>query len=128
MNGIHLSLAAFMLVWSTGLRWVHLINSVALPEKRGGFLFCMLTGFGLSLSSFFFNPGWIGGTLSVLALLPSSFFIYTWSISGQQGGAGKLQSGTALLAFTGIDDQGNLFDSRTLDGQPVLLKFFRGHW
>lgn len=128
MNGFYLGLAAFALVFAAGFRWVQLIQSVSLPDNRIGFLLCMVTGMGLAITSFFHNPGWIGGTLAALALIPSCFFVFTWAISAQKGGPGKLQPGSPLMAFTAIDDMGSSFDSGVLVGKPVLLKFFRGHW
>jgi len=128
LNGLYLSILAFAIVFATGFRWFQLNRAVALPENRGGFLTSMLIGAGFGIAGLLQSPGVVGGILSGLAIFLGGMFVFTWSISAQKGGSGTLQPGTPLIAFNAPDHQGNNFDSSTLDGRPILLKFFRGHW
>ena len=128
MSGFHLSILAFLLVFATGFRWFQLVYAVALPKNRLGFLLCMLLGAGLALVALVQGAGVFGSVLASLAVLLGAFFVFTWSISAQKGGAGALQPGSKLQNFSATDHNGSIFESASLAGRPVLLKFFRGHW
>ena len=128
MSGFHLSLLAFVLVFATGFRWFQLVYAVAIPKNRLGFLLCMLLGAGLAVAALVQGARVFGSVLASLAAFIGVFFVFTWSISAQKGGAGTLQKGSKLQTFRAIDHSGNIFDSASLEGSPVLLKFFRGHW
>ena len=128
MSGLYISILAFAIVFATGFRWFQLVYAVALPKNRGGFVASMLVGVGCAIAALLQSPGTAGVIFSSLAILLGSFFVFTWTISAQKGGSGALQLGAPLLRFSAPDHQGNLFDSSTLDGRPILLKFFRGHW
>ena len=39
-----------------------------------------------------------------------------------------IKVGDTIPAFSGVDDQGTPFNSSSLAGKRVLIKFFRGHW
>jgi len=44
------------------------------------------------------------------------------------GDIGAVRVGDRYLDFTAKDSNGNAFTLSSLDGKPVLLKFFRAHW
>jgi hypothetical protein len=51
------------------------------------------------------------------------------SVTGAQRADDALvKVGDQIPAFNGEDDGGEVFDSSSLTGSRVLLKFFRGHW
>ncbi|MEH6570222.1 MAG: hypothetical protein V7709_14170 [Halioglobus sp.] len=128
MSGFHLSLLAFLLVFATGFRWFQLVYAVALPKNRLGFLLFMVLGAGLALVALVQGAGVFGSVLASLAVFLGCFFIFAWSISAQKGGTGTLQIGSKLQSFSATDHRGDIFESASLEGRPVLLKFFRGHW
>jgi len=128
MGGLYLSLVAFALGFATIFRWFQLNRAVALPKNRGGFLACMIVGICLAIAGLMQEPGLIGGIAASLAILLGVFFVFTWTISAQKGGSGTLKPGSKLISFTAPDHLGNNFESSSLEGQPLLLKFFRGHW
>jgi len=128
VNGLYLSIMGFAIVFATGFRWFRLASAVALPENRLGFVASMAAGVCLAIAGLVQGAGLAGGILSTLAILLGSLFVFTWAISKQKGGSGAFQPGSPLLAFSAPDHLGNTFDSSTLDGRPILLKFFRGHW
>ena len=128
MSGLTLSIVAFALVSATGFLWFRRAFAVALPENRTGFVICMIVGVCLGIAGLVQGAGLAGGILSTLAILLGGMFVFTWLISAQKGGSGTLQIGSPLISFSAPDHLGNSFDSNTLDGRPILLKFFRGHW
>jgi hypothetical protein len=128
LSGLYLGILAFAIVFATGFRWFQLVYAVALPKNRGGFVASMLVGMGCAVAALLQSPDPAGVTLSGLAIVLGGFFVFTWVISAQKGGSGALQPGAPLLRFSAPDHRGNMFDSSALDGRPILLKFFRGHW
>lgn len=128
MYGLHLSILAFAIVLATGVRWFQLVYAVALPRNRGAFLASMLLGVACAIAGLLQSPGIVGAILASLAIFLGSFFLFTWTISAQKGSSDALQPGQQLLHFSAPDHMGEVFDSNTLDGRPILLKFFRGHW
>jgi cytochrome oxidase Cu insertion factor (SCO1/SenC/PrrC family) len=59
---------------------------------------------------------------------PGSFFTVLVAISRQRVGPGAIQVGATLPDFEATDEEGQPFRLSRLAGQPILLKFFRGHW
>jgi hypothetical protein len=46
----------------------------------------------------------------------------------KQGAGDAIAVGDSLPVFSALDGEGAVFESASLAGSPVLLKFFRGHW
>ena len=128
MSGIYFSILAFSIVFTTALLWFRLLRAVSLPRNRGGFVASMLIGVGLAVTGLVQGSGLAVATLSGLSILLGGMFIALVLISKQIGGSGTLQPGSPLMAFSAPDHLGNNFASSSLDGRPILLKFFRGHW
>ena len=57
-----------------------------------------------------------------------SFFPFSVAISRQEVATNGIQVGETIPHFSAIDDNSQRFDSESLQGQVVLMKFFRGHW
>lgn len=125
---MYFGILAFSIVFATGFYWFRLVYTVALPKNRTGFLVSMLTGTVVGAVALMHGSGIINGIFSVLSILLGGVFVFTWLISAQKGGSEHLTPGAPLLSFSAPDHLGVTFDSSTLDGRPVLLKFFRGHW
>ncbi len=53
------------------------------------------------------------------------FLVFT---GAQKVGEDTIKVGDTIPAFSGVDDQGTPFNSSSLAGKRVLIKFFRGHW
>ncbi|MCZ6643858.1 MAG: hypothetical protein O7F71_19965 [Gammaproteobacteria bacterium] len=66
------------------------------------------------------SAGWAVG----LAVL----FVYLTATGAQKVRGATVGVGDTLPSFTAPDDGGHVFDSSSLSGSRVLLKFFRGHW
>ena len=65
---------------------------------------------------------------AVLSIVIGSFFPFSVAIGRQEVAANGIQVGDTIPHFTAVDEHGQLFDSESLHGQVVLMKFFRGHW
>jgi hypothetical protein len=127
-TGTKLGLLALALAVICTAAWFRQANQVDIPENRAGFLVVWLTAVALGVTAFVKRPGWIGGIAAAPAIVIGLFLPFTVSISRQEVATGGIQVGDTLPHFTAPDDRGELFDSASLRGQPVLIKFFRGHW
>jgi peroxiredoxin len=58
----------------------------------------------------------------------SAFFLFSIAIGDQKLADDAIQVGATIPAFTATDEHGHTFDSQSLAGHPVLIKFFRAHW
>jgi len=65
---------------------------------------------------------------SVLGIVIGGFLTFTVAISRQEVAADGIRVGATIPQFAALDENGELFDSSSLDGKPILMKFFRGHW
>jgi uncharacterized membrane protein len=66
----------------------------------------------------------IGTVLGALALYQGTASSYAgWAV-----GVGLALLYLFMTAFSGIDADGNPFDSADLAGKRILIKFFRGYW
>ena len=109
--------------------WIRRIRTVSIPDDRKGFVAAFLVAASLGVAALVAGPPvwpihaalWV--TTAVGLFLPFSVLI-----SAQKTGEGTIGVGQTLPAFRASDDDGALFDSETLRGHPVLIKFFRGHW
>ena len=73
--------------------------------------------------------------LSLLTLLPAAVSLsggagFLWLLTQGDTPDGELivERGDLLPRFEARDHHGEPFDSASLAGRRVLLKFFRGHW
>ncbi len=126
--GTTLGLLAFAVAAVTVALWFRQINQVDIPENRGAFVCFFLTAAALGVGAFVARARWFGGVAAVLAIIIGSFFPFSVAISRQEVVANGIRVGGTIPHFKAVDDQGELFDSKSLDGQLVLMKFFRGHW
>ncbi len=126
--GTRLGLLALVVAAATIAVWFRQVGQVALPENRLVFILLFLVAAGLGVGAFVARTRWFGGVAAVLAVGVASFFLFTVSISRQEVAPNGIQVGDTMPRFTALDDQGELFDSKTLEGKPVLMKFFRAHW
>jgi hypothetical protein len=128
MSDAYLGLASLVVIAiSTGL-WIRALQRVAIPKNRGGFVAVWIVAAGLGVTALAGDPGWLGGVSAGLAVAASTFFLFTFSVGGQRVADDAIQVGAPIPRFTATDEHGQTFDSRSLAGHPVLIKFFRGHW
>lgn len=126
--GTILGLAAFVVAVSLGRRWFQHIRQVDLPEDRTTFVAGFLVAAGLGIAAFVAGPGWIGGIAAVPAIVIGLFFPFSVSISRQEVATNAIRVGDTIPQFTAVDENDEPFDSGSLHGHLVLIKFFRAHW
>lgn len=126
--GTTLGLVALVVAAVTVVLWFRQINQVDIPENRTTFVVCFLTSVALGIGAFVAGTRWFGGVAAVLAIIPGAFFPFSVAISRQEVAENGIRVGETIPHFKAVDDQGQLFDSESLRGQTVLMKFFRGHW
>ena len=123
-----MALAAFVVMVATTRAWFRRIQQVAIPDNRLGFLGMWLTAALLGTGSFLAEgPGVFSGLFAIPAIFIGGGFLVLYAL-GKQGEDNPIAVGDSMPAFTATDDSKSLYDSSVLDGSPVLIKFFRGHW
>ncbi len=108
--------------------WNYHIEQVDIPENRTAFVVLFLSAAALGIGAFVKGTGWLGGIAAGLAIVLGSLVPFTMAISRQEVAANAIQVGDTIPHFTAVDAQGELFDSQSLHGHLVLIKFFRAHW
>ncbi len=68
------------------------------------------------------------GAAALVAILIGSFLPFTVAISRQEVASHGIEVGATIPHFTALADTRELFDSDSLRGHPMLIKFFRAHW
>ena len=125
--GVLLGWLALALALGSGALWFRRAMQVQIPESRAGFVATWVAAGLLGAAAFWQGAGWLGGVPAGLAILVAAFVSFTVAIS-RQVTEGAIRVGDVLPHFTAPDDTGAPFDIAKLQGRPVLLKFFRGHW
>jgi hypothetical protein len=123
-----LGLAALVVVGISTVLWMRALKRVAIPKNRGGFVVVWIVSAVLGLAALTGEPGWHGGIAAGLAVFASAFFLLTVAVGGQKVAADAISVGATIPRFSAPDEHGQMFDSASLAGHPVLIKFFRGHW
>ena len=120
-------LAACVFLASVAM-WARSIKRVEIPDSRSPFVIAWLVAFSLGVVALLGDPGWFGGLLAAIATFGSTFLLFTVAISKQKLGAEAIRVGDTIPGFTALDENDQTFDSQSLAGHPVLIKFFRAHW
>jgi len=126
--GTILGFAAFALAASTLAVWFRQIERVAIPENRVVFVVFFLGAVALAIAAFVLRTRWFGAIPALLAIAIGAFFPFSMAISRQEVATTGIQVGQVVPHFEALDRNGERFDSTSLAGKPVLMKFFRGHW
>lgn len=127
--GTKIGLLAAAVAAITAWYWFHLTREVALPEDRTGFVVVFLASVCLGVLAFVKRTGWLGAVPPIFAIVVGLFFPATMMISEQVVARDSaIEVGDKIPRFVSVDDSGAEFDSRSLNGHLVLIKFFRAHW
>ena len=128
-TGTKLGIAALALAVGTTVLWFRLTGTVGLPDSRAGFVVAWLGAAALGVFAFIRGTSIPGALPPVLGLLISSFLLFTVYISPQTLDTTRsIKVGDTIPHFTALDGYGETFDSASLHGHLVLIKFFRAHW
>ncbi len=126
--GTKLSFAALAIAMATVGMWFYRVRMVDVPEDRTLFVICFVTAAALGIAALVKGAGKLGVVPAILAILVGSFLPFTMAISEQKVATTGIQVGETIPHFTALDDRREMFDSKSLEGRPVLMKFFRAHW
>jgi predicted RecA/RadA family phage recombinase len=127
--GTKFGIAAFALAVGTTVLWFYFVRQVNLPEDRTGFVVAFLVAASLGVLAYIKGTGWIGGVPPAGAILIGVFFSFTIAVSSQSVESDKaIAVGDVIPTFSALDDAGERFESKDLNGHLVLIKFFRAHW
>ena len=126
--GTTLGFAAFGVAALTIVVWFRQLIQVDIPENRIVFVIFFLSAVALGISAFVMRTRWFGAIPALLAIVIGGFFPFSMTISSQEVATTGIQVGQTMPQFKALDRHGELFDSASLDGKPILIKFFRGHW
>jgi hypothetical protein len=128
MSGVLLGWSGAAIAAGLFAYWSRLMNRVAVPEKRGGYLAAMGLAVVLGVAALVQGAGWIGGIPAVFAILAGGMFLALRLQSSQAATTPAVSVGERILDFSAADENGEPFALSSLAGKPYLLKFFRGHW
>lgn len=123
---IDLGLLGLLIILGTLGTWFWRAWRVKIPTSTPyPFIILWALGFVLGLVAL------IGGTESAYASWAvgvGAVMLYLVFTGAQKVSDNMVNVGDQIPAFTATDDQGSTFDSSSLAGSKVLIKFFRGHW
>ena len=109
--------------------WFTLARRLALPNDRTGFVLLWLVSVGVGVIALIEGTNFIGGFPPVVAISISSLLIFTVYVSPQTVESSHIiKVGDFIPSFQATDDKNQIFDSTSLRGHLVLIKFFRAHW
>ena len=128
-TGTKIALLAAVIAAATARYWFYLAGEVALPTDRTGFVIVFLGAAALGVYGLIKRTSWLGAIPAVFAIIVGVFLPLTVSVSTQLVERDSvIEVGDVIPQFTSIDGQGQAFDSKSLNGHLVLIKFFRAHW
>ena len=127
-TGTKLAILAFALALGSAVLWFYLTRQVNLPEDRTAFVVAFLSAAALGIAAFVKGTSWIGAVPAVVAIIIGAFLPLTIAVSPQEVSADVIRLGDTIPHFTAPDDEGEIFDSDSLHGHLVFIKFFRAHW
>ena len=127
--GTKIGLIAALLAAATARYWFYLASAVALPTDRTLFVAVFLFAAALGVFALVKRTSWLGAIPPIFAIVIGVFLPLTVSVSTQIVERDSvIEVGDAIPQFKSIDGQGQAFDSASLNGHLVLIKFFRAHW
>jgi hypothetical protein len=128
-TGTKLGLVSMLLALGTAVLWFYLTRQVNLPDDRTPFVVAFLAAAALGVAAYIKGTSLLGGLPPVVGIMIGLLLPFTIYVSPQvleEGGA--IQVGDTIPHFTALDGNGETFDSDSLKGHLVFIKFFRGHW
>ncbi|MCH8264137.1 MAG: hypothetical protein IIC10_01965 [Proteobacteria bacterium] len=127
-NAAIIAVLAIVIFIFTTIAWFKRASRVAIPDNRLAFLLLWSLATLLGTASFFSaGAGWLSGVFGAAATLGGVMLLGFYALR-KQGAGDTISVGDRIPVFSALDGEGEVFESASLNGSPVLLKFFRGHW
>lgn len=127
MTGFSAALIALGMMVGGLVWWFRRVGRVQIPKDRTFFVLWALVAGSLAVFALVEGGGWQSIVPASLALACALFVLMTVAISRQKA-EGAISVGDSMPSFQALDENGETFDGASLQGQAVLIKFFRGHW
>ncbi len=127
-NGTILGFVALAIAVGATIIWFRLAEVTAIPEDRTLFVIAFLLGPVLGITSFVIGTRWFGGIAAFLGIFVGSFLTFTVAISKQVVAENPVAVGDTIPHFMSLTGEDERFDSASLQGSPIFIKFFRAHW
>lgn len=109
--------------------WVHAMNQLSMGARLRLLDAIAVAATVMGVAAFFSEPGIVGGILAGISVLIGGVYLgLGFFLSAQSKQTPAVTVGSSLPVFSAPDENGNLFDIASLSGNPIFLKFFRGHW
>lgn len=121
----YLGIASLLIVLASAARWLQLAWRVNIPRNPTQFQLLWAGGLALGVVALYLDAS---TTFAAWGIGLGIVMLYLSFTGGQRTEGDTVDEGDALPAFTSADETGAPFDSASLQGSRVLLKFFRGHW
>ena len=128
VNGNVLSIVALGLNMGNGAVYWPKVKALRVPLRPVGHQAVMVLGIVLAVMAFWRGVGLVGGTAAILALLAGGMFLFFTLTSRVPKKVPSVAVDQPAPNFTTMDADGSHFTLSSLNGTPVLLKFFRGGW
>jgi len=128
MSGAVLGWVGLAIFVLTTVSWFKKALAVSLDGSRTIWIAGWATAALLGALGLARDPGLLGGIAAGTAFGAGAFLLVLIGISRQQVAPDAVQVGSKLPDFTAPDDDDTPFTLSGLEGRPILLKFFRGHW
>jgi hypothetical protein len=128
-TGTRIGFVALALAVGTAMFWFYLTRQVSLPDDRTLFVIVFLSAAALGVFAYIRGTSILGAVPPAIAIFIGLLLPFTIYVSPQVLDTGKsIKVGDTIPHFTAPDGKGETFDSDTLHGHLVLIKFFRAHW
>lgn len=133
LSPIIVALAGFTLVLGSWVAYMATVPSGKVPAKPWGHMGTQAVGAMLGTTSVWMALGTGLGMIIPLAFggvaaTMAGLFFYLFSQRATPSGRLTVAVGQPLRPFVATTPEGTPFDSASLQGRRILLKFFRGHW
>jgi len=131
---VGMSVAGFMFVMGTWIRYLSTIPRGAVPARPLGSVVLQCVGIGLGLAavvwSYLSGGGFVVAVIApaALALMMGSGFLWLLTQRKTPIGDLKVTLGDELVPFESTTSEGAAFHADQIAGKRTLLKFFRGGW
>lgn len=121
----HLGLIALALLLVSAAHWFWRAIRVNIPLSFTIYRGLWLAGVLLAGFAWYHNPE---DPFAPTALALGAVLVYLIFTGRQRTSSHAIAVGDTIPHFSAIDADGLPFDSSSLEGKRILLKFFRGHW
>lgn len=134
MNAVLLSASGLALSLVSWITYFATVPSGRVPERPVGHVVLQLGALGLAVTSLAGAPGRLGAaqgaSIGMAVVGAGGAGLFLWLLTQRRTPVGDLRVavGDPLLPFRATTSSGATFDTASLAGQRVLLKFFRGSW